>query len=61
MSEYMTHVEYCTLYAQALIELEDYGSLNYDTKTKLSQIQSGAITVLDVGEVRPLETIEKKD
>ncbi len=57
----MTHIEYSTLYAQALIELEDYGSLNYDTKNKLQKIKDGTTIVLGEGEVRPLETIEKKD
>lgn len=57
--EYMTHEEFITLYATALIEQEDYGSMNWDTKDKMQKIKNGTIVVLDEGEVRPLESIEE--
>lgn len=55
--EYMTHTEFLNLYATALIEQEDYGQMNWDTKNKVQQIKDGRIVVLAVGEVRPLENI----
>lgn len=55
--EYMTHTEFLNLYASALIEQEDYGQMNFDTKSKVMRIKSGTIIVLAEGEVRPLENI----
>lgn len=57
--EYMTHEEFITLYATALIEQEDYGSMNWDTKDKMQKIKNGTIVVLDEGEVPPLKSIEE--
>lgn len=57
--EYMTHEAFITLYATALIEQEDYGQMNWDTKDKMQKIKDGRIVVLDEGEVRPLESIEE--
>lgn len=55
--EYMTHEGFLNLYATALIEQEDYGQMNWDTKSKVMRIKSGTIVVLAEGEVRPLENI----
>lgn len=57
--EYMTHAEFLNLYAKALIEQEDYGSMNWDTKDKVQKIKNGTIVVLEEGEVPPLESIEE--
>lgn len=57
--EYMTHEEFLNLYATALIEQEDYGSMNWDTKDKVQKIKNGTIVVLEEGEVLPLESIEE--
>lgn len=57
--EYMTHEEFLNLYATALIEQEDYGQMNWDTKNKVQQIKDGRIVVLAEGEVRPLENIKE--
>lgn len=55
--EYMTHEEFITLYATALIEQEDYGQMNWDTKNKVQRIKDGTIVVLAEGEVAPLPRI----
>ena len=57
--EYMTHKEFIRLYSTALIEQEDYGQMNWDTKDKMQKIKDGRIVVLDEGEVPPLESIEE--
>lgn len=56
--EYMTHEEFIRLYSTALIEQEDYGQMNWDTKDKMQKIKDGRIVVLGEGEVPPLKSIE---
>lgn len=57
MAETMTYNEYLTLVATAMIEQEDFGRMRPATKEKVQKIKYGEITVLDEGEVPPLEDL----
>lgn len=57
MAEQMTYEEYLNLVAQAMIEQDGWGRMEPDTRAKVMKIKDGEITVLDEGEVPPLESL----